>query len=179
METISLDSPRWPELRHAYGAAGDIPALLRQLPHAAVGGDYRTEPWYSLWSALCHQGDVYPASFAAVPHIVAAAEGRSEGDRADFLHLAGCIESYRHRPNAPALPPDLRPAYEAAVRRAAVMAVETLRHPLPAESYRVLLGCVAALQGHAALGAAVMDLAPEFACPNCDCFVRTPGYDMF
>ncbi len=28
--------------------------------------------WGDLRSALCHQGDVYDASFAAVPHIVAA-----------------------------------------------------------------------------------------------------------
>jgi hypothetical protein len=28
---LSLDSPRWSELEHAYGAASDIPSLLRQL----------------------------------------------------------------------------------------------------------------------------------------------------
>jgi len=52
---LSLDSDRWSELQHAYGDASNIPALLVQLidlPSAT--GD--AEPWFSLWSALAHQG---------------------------------------------------------------------------------------------------------------------------
>ena len=58
-EMLSLDDTQWAELSHAYGRASDIPALLRQLyalPHASG----QEEPWFSLWSALAHQGDVYP-----------------------------------------------------------------------------------------------------------------------
>lgn len=33
---LSLDSPRWQELEHAYGSAEDIPALLEQLDSAAI-----------------------------------------------------------------------------------------------------------------------------------------------
>ena len=57
---LPLDSPRWPELNHAYGKASDIPALLRQLDSFPPSGP-DDEPWFSLWSALAHQGDVYPA----------------------------------------------------------------------------------------------------------------------
>jgi len=67
---LDLDDPRWSDLTHAYGKASDIPDLLRQLDKLPLAtGD--AEPWFSLWSALAHQGDVYPASFAAVPHVVA------------------------------------------------------------------------------------------------------------
>ena len=57
-------------LRHAYGEAGDIPYLLSQITDFPVESDWQAEPWFSLWSALYHQGDAYSASIAAVPHIV-------------------------------------------------------------------------------------------------------------
>jgi hypothetical protein len=68
---LPLDSPRWSELDHAYGKAAGIPALLRHLESFPPSSP-DDEPWFSLWSALAHQGDVYPASFAAVPHVVRA-----------------------------------------------------------------------------------------------------------
>jgi hypothetical protein len=57
---LSLDSPRWADLTHAYGVASDIPELLRQL-HSLPDSSGESEPWFNLWSALAHQGDVYPA----------------------------------------------------------------------------------------------------------------------
>ena len=55
---LKLDSPRWSELDHAYGKAADIPSLLRQLNDVPTS-EGRQEPWFTLWSALAHQGDVY------------------------------------------------------------------------------------------------------------------------
>jgi hypothetical protein len=66
---LSLDSPEWANLQHAYGNASDIPALLRQL-ETLPSSEGNAEPWFSIWSALAHQGDVYVASLAAVPHVV-------------------------------------------------------------------------------------------------------------
>jgi hypothetical protein len=54
---LSLDSPRWNELQHAYGIASDTPSLLRQLLSLPDSVGER-EPWYTLWSSLAHQGDV-------------------------------------------------------------------------------------------------------------------------
>src|SRR5262245_3613228 len=56
---LDLDDARWRTLRHAYGMAEDIPERLRQLEEFPAEGDAR-EPWHALWSALAHQGDVYP-----------------------------------------------------------------------------------------------------------------------
>src|SRR6185369_5672976 len=68
---LPLDSPRWTELKHAYGDAADIPRLLKELENFPLDqGPLFNGPWHSVWSALAHQGDVYPASFAAVPWIV-------------------------------------------------------------------------------------------------------------
>jgi len=68
---LSLADSRWSELRHAYGSASDIPALLEQLV-GLPSSEGNQEPWFSLWSALAHQEDVYSASFAAVPHVIEA-----------------------------------------------------------------------------------------------------------
>lgn len=177
---LDLDSGRWTELRHAYGAAAEIPGLLRQLPTApAHPTDYQQEPWYSLWSALCHQSDVYPASYAALPHIVAAAGSRLPEDRFEYLHLAGMIESMRHRPESPALPGDLEPALRDALRRAVPLTLDALRIEPGQERLRVLLGALAAFRGFPKLGAAIEELTHEVDCPHCGMDFRAPGYDLF
>ncbi len=81
---LSLESPRWSELQHAYGPASDIPALLAQLGMVPSSTD-GSEPWFTLWSALAHEGDVYSASFAAVPHVVHALA--CAPDKADHGHF--------------------------------------------------------------------------------------------
>ncbi|MFI7299341.1 hypothetical protein [Streptomyces sp. NPDC050121] len=77
----------WSQLRHAYGPADDIPGLFARLE----GGPGDREIWHALWSSLCHQGDVYGASFAALPVLMDIAAGRAAGDRDEAVGLAGCI----------------------------------------------------------------------------------------
>src|SRR6516164_7904555 len=76
----------WTSLRHAYGAAGDVPALLDSLTP-----DPADEVWGELWSRICHQGSVYSASFAALPALADAAARWQPKQRAQPLGLAGCI----------------------------------------------------------------------------------------
>ena len=105
---IPLDSPRWSELEHAYGSAANIPSLLRQLESFPAGDDYKAEPWFTLWSSLYHQGDIFFASLAAVPHIIHVAA--SAPDRADynFFLLPACIEIARCADDVPpAMPGDI------------------------------------------------------------------------
>ena len=108
----------WSALRHAYGSASDVPALLEQAKTAAATDDYRAEPWYSLWSSLCHQGDVYTASYAAVPELVALAEARTDSAGIEALLLAASIELERHRPSSPEIPEEVRSSYDNALRAA-------------------------------------------------------------
>jgi hypothetical protein len=68
---LPLNSDKWSELQDAYGPATNIPELLQQLSlDPRPKRNYTEEPWFSLWSALCHQGDIFTASYAAVPHII-------------------------------------------------------------------------------------------------------------
>jgi hypothetical protein len=76
----------WTTLKHAYGSAADVAALLDQLspdPEASV--------WEELWSRLCHQGTVYSASFAALPVLGDVADQWKPKDRSQLLALAGSI----------------------------------------------------------------------------------------
>ncbi len=114
---IALDSPEWGHLRHAYGAASDIPGLLNLL-----GGNpqpiksYQGEPWHSLWSALCHQGDIYSASYAAVPHIVRICLATVGPIDNGFFLLPACIEVARARNRGPAITADMKEPYFNALR---------------------------------------------------------------
>ena len=117
----------WTQLHHAYGPAGDIPALLARARTAHAPTKYTDEPWFTLWSALYHQDDIYSASYAAVPELVAMAHECGAGIAAECLFLAASIELRRQEPGAPAMPPELRAAYEQAVARARPLASEMAR----------------------------------------------------
>ena len=114
----------WASLRHAYGPAGDIPALLARALVSAAPATFRDEPWFSLWSALYHQDDIYPASYAAVPELVDIATARGGAVAAESLFLAASIELRRHAPGAPAIPPMVAAAYDGAVAAARRLSAE-------------------------------------------------------
>jgi hypothetical protein len=120
----------WASLRHAYGPAADIPALLARARTAPPPARYDAEPWFALWSALYHQGDVYSASYAAAPELIAIAAERGGPAAAECLLLAASIELRRNEPAAPELPPGLRASYEAAVQAAADLARTALASSL-------------------------------------------------
>ena len=78
-EKLPLTSAKWAALTHAYGEASDIPDLLSELAEAeTLGNETADEPMFTLWSSLCHQDNVYPASFAAVPHLVEIAAAKKD-----------------------------------------------------------------------------------------------------
>jgi hypothetical protein len=93
---LELDDPRWGELRHAYGFASDTPGLLRRLESGSTSAG-RDEPWFTLWSSLAHQVDVYPASFAAVPHVIRVLASAPTTSDVSFLHFPSWVEICRQR----------------------------------------------------------------------------------
>lgn len=117
---LALDDPAWIGLQCAHGDARGIPALLAQLDGAAEES-WQSEPWQSLWSALCHQGDVYPASFAAVPHIVAALAEAPERATPSHFVLPASIELARALHDAD-IPDDLVDGYVTALARLPLLA---------------------------------------------------------
>jgi hypothetical protein len=113
---LPLDSSEWSQLRHAYGLASDTPELLRRLVvNPRPQADPNAQPWERLWSSLCHQDSIYPASYAAVPHIVDIARNTQGPIDFSFLVLPTCIEISRRKGRGPAVPDDLAEAYHRAI----------------------------------------------------------------
>lgn len=124
---LSLDSPRWKELRQAYGSAVNIPALLRalaiedaQMPLSTVtgtgSGSSSKSVWGDIWSSLCHQYSVYTATYAAVPHMVSVAENGSLALRLDVLVFCGTVHAFGKLEGGP-VPADLMAEYEASLTK--------------------------------------------------------------
>lgn len=147
---LPLASEKWSSLADAYGPAVNIPRLLRQL-ESFPPSKPDAEPWYSLWSALCHQGDVYTASFAAVPHIIEALSAAPERAGFDYYLLPAAIEVARVE-NGVAVPAELREAYEAALRKLPPLAAVVMQPDCDSEL------CQSALAA-SAVGAGATDLA--------------------
>jgi len=56
---IKIEDQQWMTLTDAYGNADEIPALLKKLFNdPSPKPTPKDEPWFSLWSRLCHQGGV-------------------------------------------------------------------------------------------------------------------------
>lgn len=162
LDGLALDDPRWGDIRHCYGPAEDIPNFLREL--AAVPGpqaDTWAEPWFTLWSSLCHQDDVSPASYAAVPHLVRIAIEATGPVDFSFLLLPASIEVARAAGRGPAVPDFLVAAYERALA-ALPDAVAVHRHEPWDEA--MLLSASAALavaKGHLRVAEMLVNLDGE------------------
>ncbi|MCR9247315.1 MAG: hypothetical protein NXI31_19975 [bacterium] len=157
---LDLRSPRWSELRHAYGGAADTPDRLRQvLEDPLPKADTNAEPWFSLWSSLCHQGDIYPASFAAVPHIVRAGLAAEQLCAFDVLALPEAIETQRLRAGE-APPAELAEAYRNAIQTLPTLVAQQARFDWDETFTRVAAAAIAAAKGHADLATGIGDLDP-------------------
>lgn len=89
-----LDQMDWSRLRHAYGSAEDIPALLRDL--ASPVEKTAAEAEQELWSSIVHQGTVYTATAAAVPFLARlVAEGVRQSALVGMLGvIAGSVDEH-------------------------------------------------------------------------------------
>lgn len=143
---LSLASPRWRELSHAYGSADDVPDMLEALRE---GDDGR---WPAIWSSLCHQTTVYTATYAAVPHLVATVVTRPLAERWGFFLFVGTVAAYASA-GAPC-PADLEADYRAALVACRRPLLELLvsRSIEEPELLLAQLEALAALHGHEKVG---------------------------
>jgi hypothetical protein len=154
---LDLESKRWRELEHAYGSAADTPALLAQLK-SLPKSEGRAEPWFSLWSSLAHQGDVYSASFAAVPHVIAALAVRPAEADESFFQFPAWVEICRVK-HAAVVPPDLEASYFDSLARLPELASAAASPPWSAGRLACVLSAIAAAKGHHAIAEAVLEMS--------------------
>ncbi|WP_432059657.1 hypothetical protein [Streptomyces sp. S1] len=158
----------WSRLSHAYGSAEDIPALL-----ARVEAEPAPEAWTDLWSALCHQGSVYPASFAALPRLAGAAGSDDRVRAVNALNLAGAIMAGAGQPHGAG---DVRARYAAEVATLLAAVNHRLRTATDRGEYVDLLESMLGFEGVAGwsedLAWGLGNEEYEVSCPGC-------GTDLF
>lgn len=153
---LVLNSPQWGELRDAYGSAAKIPELLRQLS-SLPSDDGSSEPWFSLWSALAHQGDVYSASFAAVPYVIEAIASSPERVTDVYFHFPAWIEICRHK-NSVNVPDELAASYFDALKRLPALVASAAEKQWSAVFTACALSATAAAKGQHELAEALLEL---------------------
>lgn len=158
---LSLDSPRWSELRHAYGPASDTPGLLQQLALVPESGG-ETEPWFALWSSLAHQGDVYPATFAAVPYVVQALASAPLKADFSYFQFPAWVEICRQK-NGTSIPEDLAQAYFDSLSRLPELAAAAAARDWDENFLPCVLAAIAVSKGQAAVAEASLELTTEVA----------------
>ena len=158
---LPLDSPRWSQLTHAYGSAADVPAWLIRLTDLP-SSQGNAEPWFSIWSALAHQGDVYVSSYAAVPHVVAALAAAPERADSSYFHFPAWVEICRTK-NGPPIPSDLEAPYFAALRRLPALVASAASNHWSPEFLACCMAAIAAAKGQPAMAEAALELNPELA----------------
>ena len=109
LAVLPLDDPRWRTYTGGYQGLYDASRPLRRLLEEGACDAV----WEELENELCHQGDLGSASYAAVPWLVEYLR-RSPTLDARAAGLILTVEFWR--PRNLALPEELRPGYEAALR---------------------------------------------------------------
>ena len=160
---LSLSDAKWSELRHAYGAAGDVPELLALAATDPRPGHHRESAWFDLWSALCHQGDAYSASLAALPHLIALASESLARHSYEPLLLAASIEQARLEGRSPPVPADLASDYNTAIERGRQLAEQAVAGAWNEDARVALAGSLAVFRGDLAGAQAIFgaDLETE------------------
>ena len=103
--------------------------------------------FWEVFNQLCHQGTIYPVTYAAVPHLLPAIRGETLIPRIEALLLLSEINlSYRSTDiSPPDIPPDLQGPFEDALKTAKDLALRNLNQLGLAEND--LIFCLMATAG--------------------------------
>jgi hypothetical protein len=120
----------------------------------------KSEPGFSIWSALAHQGDVYTASFAAVPHVIEALATDPLKASEDYFHFPAWMEICRRRKGID-VPEDLKPAYFAALAKLPDLVCTAAKQEWRPEFLVCALSALAVSKNAPEIADAILELAPD------------------
>lgn len=176
---LDLNTTEWSKFRHAYGDASNLPELINELKNAPYPNEYTDEPWFTLWSSLCHQGSVYTGSFAAVPYLLDIAQSKEPKYQLKFIDLIASIHCFRTAKGQDNIPEQLIESYNLAVEESLKLSYELIKLPLSEpEALKSLLAAIATFKGDNELGAMLYWLENEIECDSCEAIIETPGLEM-
>lgn len=84
-----IDEVDWASMEHAYGPAGDVPAMLRGL--ASADAAEREAALDGMYGAVHHQGDVYACTLASIPFLFELVVDPGIQDRGSIVELLTSI----------------------------------------------------------------------------------------
>jgi hypothetical protein len=142
-------------------ARPDIPDLLRQL-QLLPSSEGDKEPWFSLWSSLAHQGAVYSASFAAVPHVVHFLSLAPSKADFSYFQFPAWVEVCRQKNSVP-IPKGLQTAYFAALAKLPSLVAAASDRKWDSGFLCCALSAIAASKGFGSVAEAVLEMSPEIA----------------
>jgi len=151
---LPLDDPRWSTYEGGYRVPYDASVPLRKLFEVGASD----ELWDELWQELHHQGDVGPASFAAVPWLLEFIRGSGKMDWNAFGLIAVIeLERYHYCRNG-TMPSELTDSYYAAVAMLPeVVAAHSQKEWEPPLMQRIV-ACTALARGQRLLARAYLEM---------------------
>lgn len=157
--TLELDDPRWATLEGGYrGVIYDASMALKKLELSndtqAINLIYQ-----ELWNELHHQGDVGPASYYSVPHLVRIAQQKQIAD-SNILGLVSVIEIQRHKDNPP-IPNALKPNYNKAIEDLADLVKLAMSQYWNLDLATTSLTAIALAKGQVKLANAILNMDSE------------------
>lgn len=156
---LSLESSRWLELEHAYGNASDIPNLISQL-ESIPSLENDKEPWFSLWSSLAHQNDVFSASFATVPHVIRLLSKAPLTADFSYFQFPAVVEICRQK-NQIIIPDDLKADYFESLRLLPKLVAKAADRDWDISLLLSVLSSIAASKGFVDVAEAVQEMTPD------------------
>jgi hypothetical protein len=156
---LPFDDPRWRSYTGGYRDPYDASAPLRQLLEQGASPSL----WSELWQELFHQGDIGPASLAAVPWLLEYIRRSPELDWNAF-GLIAVIELERpHHCNNWPMPSELADSYLAAVAQVPEVAACHAQKQWSPILTQHIAACIALSRGQRLLARAYLDMDGEGA----------------
>lgn len=153
---LSLDDPRWTEMKGGYRVPFDPRLFIRNIEN---GIDTKAS-WGSLWDELHHQGDVDEASFAAIPQLVMLL-GIQDQALWDTFALTSIIELARGNNGNPDVPEWLAAEYFESIRMLAEIGASAIQKITDAETVRAILSVIAISKGLRNCGRFIIQYSEE------------------
>ena len=153
---LPLDDFRWKTLAGGYRVPYDVSVPLRALFERGAS----KELWDELWQELHHQGDVGPASYAAVSHLLEFAR-RSPRLDWNVFGLIAVIEL--QRPSNPGVPGFLAAGYLRAIKELPAVVGSHPQRKWDGVLTRHIVCCVALARGQRALARVYLEMGPDAA----------------
>jgi hypothetical protein len=120
---------------------------------------------------LAHQGDVYSASFAAVPHVVTALATNPARASGAYFQFPAWVEICRHR-NGVEVPDDLEFANRLALKQLLALVAAAASREWDGDFLPCVLSAIAASKGFPRVADAALELSPDIATEFIDWFFK-------